>query len=165
MAEAPRTELDALEMLMQDHRELESLFREYESLQEDDEERAGELITAACAELAICATLEIEIFYPAVHEATETEEIKDLLDDGEDRHDAMHALIEKLGDAADYAKRDRQFAVISGHAQRHIDEEEAKLYPKVKKVKKLDLVAVGNEMKVRKSALMPELGLTEEEAA
>ena len=45
MTEAPRKHLDAIELLMQDHRELESLFREFEYLQANDETIGGKRVT------------------------------------------------------------------------------------------------------------------------
>lgn len=164
ITQKPRKALDAIEVLMQDHREVESLFREFESLTNDEEERAAQLVANVCAELTICAKLEIEIFYPAVHEAAEAEEIKNLLDDAEDRHDAVAVLIERLGKMADHRKRDAQFTALSEHVKRHVEEEEAKLYPKAKKLKGLDLVAVAAEMKARKIELISQTGVAEEDA-
>ena len=131
MADKLRKALDATEMLMQDHREVESLLRHFDSLKKGDDE-AGPLLQKVCAELTIYAILETEIFYPAVHEAAEAEEIKELLDDGEDRLDDLSELVAHVVHMdVDDAKRVAQVRKLSGLVARHIEEEESKLFPKV----------------------------------
>ena len=164
MADKPRKALDATEMLMQDHREVESLFRDLESLKKGDE-AAGALLQKVCAELTIYAILETEIFYPAVHEAAEAEDIKDLLDDGEDRLDEVSELVAEVVhmEVAD-AKRAAQVAKLTAQVKHHIEEEEAKLFPKVQKLKALDVTAVTADMKKRKRELIAAMGVAEEDA-
>jgi hemerythrin HHE cation binding domain-containing protein len=161
MAEAPRRELDALELLMQDHREMESLFREFEHLQEHDEERAR-LLENACAEIRIHDRLESEIFYPAIREADAGEELGYLLDEAQDAHGKVRELVGKLEqlDAND-ERRYRHFALVSAHVKHHLLEEETQMFPLVRQLKTLDLESLATEMKERKSGLMAEMGLAE----
>jgi hemerythrin superfamily protein len=164
IGDKPRKALDAVEMLMQDHREVESLFRHFDSLGKSDKE-AGTLLQRTCAELTIYAILETEIFYPAVHEATEVEEIKDLLDAGEDRLDAISELAAAVVEMeAAQTKRDPRVKALSAQVLRHIAEEEAKLFPKVQKLKALDVTKVTREMKARKRELIAAAGVLEEGA-
>ena len=164
MADKQRKALDATEMLMQDHREVESLFREFKSLKKGDEQ-AGPLLQKVCAELTIYAILETEIFYPAVHEAAEAEDIKDLLDDGEDRLDDVSELVAEIVHMdADDAKRDAHVARLTEQVTHHIEEEEAKLFPQAQKLKTLDVAAVTAEMKARKRELIADMGVAEEDA-
>ena len=46
---------DAMELLKQDHREVETLFKEFEKLQQDGEEAVEQVIATACTELKIPA--------------------------------------------------------------------------------------------------------------
>src|SRR5688572_25580407 len=85
----------AIELLRKDHREVEALFKEFEEL-EDNQEAAEQVIETACTELKIHDRIETEIFYPAVREAAEKEEIEDLLDEAEVEHDTVRELIAKL---------------------------------------------------------------------
>jgi len=62
---------NALEMLKQDHREVEMLFKEFEKLEQDGERAVEQVISTACTELKIHDKIETEIFYPAVREAAE----------------------------------------------------------------------------------------------
>jgi len=163
MAEKPRTELDAIELLLQDHREVESLFRDFEHARKTGGPDAAQLISDACDELVIHDKLETEIFYPAVREAADVEEIEDLLDDAEDDHDETLELIEAIEDLdADDATRDAKFAALAEQVTQHVQEEESSLFPHVRKLKSLDLVALATEMKARRSELMGDMGVAVE---
>lgn len=160
MAEKPRKELDALDLLMQDHREVESMFRDFEHLQKTGA-ATDAVIDIACAELRMHDTLENDLFYPAVSKAAgEGEEIEALLDDAEDAHDTVLELIDELEELESDEERNAHFVLVIENVQRHIHEEETELFPAVQKLK-LDLEALAAEMKVRKSELMTEMGLAE----
>lgn len=161
MPDKLRTPLDALELLMQDHREVESLFRDFENLH-GDADTSAQLIAEACAELIIHDKLETDIFYPAVREAADAEEIEDMLDDAEDDHDETLELIEALDDLApDDERRAAQFIALAKQVAIHVAVEESTLFPRVRQLKALDLVALAEEMKARRSELMGDMGLAE----
>lgn len=153
----------AIELLKQDHRSVEVLFKEFEQL-EDDQDAAEQVVETACTELKIHDAIETEIFYPAVREAAEQEEVEDLLDEAEVEHDTVRALIQKLEsmDPSD-EKRKAHFTVLMEYVKHHVKEEEKEMFPKVKKLKSLDLSALGAQMKERKAALMGEMGIEAEE--
>jgi hemerythrin superfamily protein len=156
---------DAIELLKQDHRNVEALFKEFEKLKEEDEEASAEVIENACLELKIHDRIETEIFYPAVREQAAEEQVEDLLDEAEVEHDTVRELIEKLeGMDAQDEKRNAHFTVLSEYVKHHVQEEEKEMFPKLKKLKELDLEALGAEMKERKAELMAELGAESEES-
>lgn len=156
---------DAIELLKQDHREVESLFNEFEKLKDEDEEAAAEIIETACTELQIHDKIETEIFYPAVREQAGDEEVEDLLDEAEVEHDTVRELIEKLeGMDSEDEKRHAHFTVLIEYVKHHVEEEEKEMFPKLKKLKGLDLEALGAEMKERKTELMAEMGVESEES-
>src|SRR5687767_907467 len=139
MANEARTELNAIDLLMQDHRELESLFSEFEYLQGRGDDTAG-VIKAACAELKIHDALENDIFYPAVGEAARDEAVDTLLDDSEDAHDDVLDLMEQLElGHADGASHNARFSAIAKAALEHIEREERELFPLLSKLDRLDL--------------------------
>ena len=161
MTEPARKPLDALELLMQDHREMESLISEFEHLQSRRGE-TGPVTAAACAELKIHDTLENDIFYPAVSDATDDKEIGALLDEAEDDHDTVLELIEKLEHTGtDHKQRDAYFSIIAEHVKHHVLAEEAELFPMVRKLKQLDLDALADAMKERKARLIADEGYAE----
>jgi len=164
MAKA-RKEPDALDLLKQDHRRVEGLFKEFEKVHEsDDNEAADEIIENACMELQIHDKLETEIFYPAVREQAETEE-SDLLDEAEVEHTTVRELIEKIEDmGAGADKRHAHFTVLAEYVKHHVKEEEKEMFPKVKKLD-LDLQALAARLQERKTELMSEMGVDTEGAS
>jgi iron-sulfur cluster repair protein YtfE (RIC family) len=161
MTEQVRKALDAFDLLMQDHREVESLFREFEYLQQSHK-NTGSVIANACAELKIHDTLEAEIFYPAVGEAADDEKFDRLLDEAEEEHDTILELIEKLEQTpVDDGQRETYFTTLVAHVKHHVQKEEAERFPLVKKLERLDLASVTVAMKKRKAEVIAETGTTE----
>lgn len=158
---------NALELLKQDHRSVEVLFKEFEELAED-QDAADQVIETACTELKVHDKIETEIFYPAVRDAADEDQVDDVLDEAEVEHDTVRALIDKLEsmDPSD-DKRKAHFTVLVEYVKHHVKEEEKEMFPKVKKLKSLDLAALGARMKARKAELMAGMGieLEEEETA
>jgi hemerythrin superfamily protein len=144
---------DAIAMLMEDHKRVQKLFREFEQVDRDDPEACREIVEMACAELKIHATLEEEIFYPGVREALD-EDDEPLLDEAEIEHDTATNLIEPLeGLQPDDPYYGPTFTVLSEYVKHHLKEEEGEMFPKVKKAK-LDLGELGARMRARKEELM-----------
>jgi hemerythrin-like domain-containing protein len=153
---------DAVSMLMEDHKNVQKLFRDFEKAHEaEDDEACEQIARLACAELEVHTTLEEELFYPAAREVLGEDE--DLIDEAEIEHQSAKELIAQL-DAME--PDDRKFAatftVLAEYVQHHIKEEEREMFPKVKKAK-LDVDSLGEEMKARKAALADEKGLVDPE--
>ena len=66
----------AIDLLEQDHREVEEWFDEYDELKEDDARKA-ELAQKICLALKVHAQIEEEIFYPQAREATKDNDLID----------------------------------------------------------------------------------------
>ena len=165
MAEQVRRELDAIDLLMQDHREMESLFSEFAYLHEKGED-TNAVIESACAELKIHDAVENDIFYPAVSDAGGEEDLEALLDDAEDAHDRVLDLIEELENLpGDAAARNAHFNVLAEEVRQHILLEEDELFPKLKKLEQLNLDALATSMKTRISELTPKIAVADISAA
>ncbi len=158
-----RKEPDAIDILKQDHRRVESLFKEFEKLHEsDDHEAADVIVEAVCGELQIHDKLETEIFYPAVHQQAE-EEQEELLDEAEVEHTTVRDLIQKIEDMGPGAeKRHAHFTVLMEYVKHHVKEEEKEMFPKIKKLD-LDFKELAARMQDRKAELMPEMGMESED--
>lgn len=147
-------EVDAIELLLQDHRELEALLSEFEFLKKNHRQ-TGRVIASTCAELKMHDTLEASIFYAAVRDAADDDQTDRLVSDAEVEHDGILELIEQIETkCTDDRQRDAHFARLVARVRAHVLSDETERFPMVKKVRRLDLETVTATMKKRKSALI-----------
>ena len=157
MSETPRKQLDAIELLMQDHRELESMFREFEYLHARDED-AGHVVDAACAEIRTHDTLKSELFCPAVSQAVDEPGMDDLLAQVEAGHQAIRELVARVEQAdQDDAKRNAQFSLLSERVEHQFELAETQVFPRARLAKGLDLASVTDRMKARRNEMAHQL--------
>ena len=143
----------ALELLEQDHREVEEWFDEYNELKEDDN-RKGALAEKICLALKVHAQIEEEIFYPQARQATKD---NDLIDEAAVEHATVKHLIGEIeGMEVGEELYDAKIRVLGEMVKHHIKEEEEELFPELVAAK-LDLDAVGKELAQRKKELMAEM--------
>jgi len=143
---------DAIKLLMTDHREVEGLFKKFESAKDDNSAKA-DIVAQICEALSVHAEIEEEIFYPAAREAL-SEKGEDLVDEAEVEHESIKSLVEWLEDAEPGDERyDAKVKVLTEYVKHHVKEEENELFPKVKKTD-LDLDNLGGELFERKAELM-----------
>ncbi len=152
------TNVDAIELLLADHRNVEKLFKEYEKLVEDEGSynEKESLAATICAELTVHAQVEEEIFYPAARDILDEEE---LVDEAVVEHASAKDLIAQLADMSpDDDLYDAKIKVLSELIEHHVEEEEDEMFPKLKKAR-LDTKALGPQMAERKQELVEELGV------
>jgi hypothetical protein len=145
-------------MLSEDHKKVQELFKKFEKAKDKEDGEACEAIAKeACGELEVHASLEEELFYPAAREALGEED--DLVEEAEVEHQSAKDLIGQLRsmDPED-PKYAATFVVLAEYVKHHIKEEEGEMFPKLKKAK-MEVEALGENMKHRKLQLMEELGL------
>jgi hemerythrin superfamily protein len=145
-----KTSADAIDMLKQDHDRVEKSFKEFEKIDRQDSEACQRLIRAVCAELAVHTTLEEEIFYPAVREAVEDE---DLMNEAAVEHETARMLIDQLQNMGpDDPNYFATFTVLGEYVHHHIKEEQSEMFPAARKAG-LDLQAIGERMRARRDEL------------
>ena len=152
------TSAGAIELLMQDHKAVKEIFKQYEKLTQngDSDDEKSELVMRACNELTIHAQVEEEIFYPAVRAGIDDE---DVMDEAEVEHAGAKDLIAQLESMEpNDALYDARFKVLGEYINHHVQEEENEMFPQAIKAK-LDLVALGESMLQRKQELRAEMGL------
>jgi hypothetical protein len=127
------------------------MFKDFEKLKEEgSEEEKSALVATICEELTIHTQLEEEIFYPAVREAIEDE---DLMDEAIVEHAEAKELISQLEEMeAGDEMYDAKVTVLGENIDHHVEEEEGEMFPKVKK-SEIDLVALAEQMTQRKMEL------------
>lgn len=143
---------NALDLLVEDHRNVRKLFKEYDKVHEKaTAEDKLELVEQICTEFLVHADIEEQIFYPAVRDAIKDEE---LIDEAEVEHQTARDLIEQIqAMKPDDDLYDAKVRVLGEYVEHHVEEEEKEMFPKVKKAK-LDLEAMGQEMKQAKDTAL-----------
>jgi len=146
------TENDAIELLKSDHKEVDELFADYEARKEEGKGTGKAMIAQQiCEALTVHATIEEEIFYPAVRRRVKN--AASLVDEAAVEHQTLKDIIARLQVApVDDPLRDAGVKVLSEYVKHHVKEEESELFPKVR-ASDLDLEALGDELRLRKAAL------------
>ena len=148
----PEQQQNAIAMLIEDHEHVKSMFEHYETLGERALATKKKLATTICNELTKHATVEEEIFYPAMVAAGNKDD-KDLLDEAVVEHASAKDLIAQIMEMeASEELFDAKVKVLSELIEHHVKEEEGEMFPKARKLK-LDLDALGNQMAERKAEL------------
>ncbi|HEV7801310.1 MAG TPA: hemerythrin domain-containing protein [Burkholderiales bacterium] len=158
---------DAIDFLMDDHKRVQKIFKDFESVDRDEPEAVQELVETACIELQIHSMLEEEIFYPAVRGRVDEGDRKnqDLLNMAEVEHESVDELIARLQELEpDDAMYAAHFMVLAEYVKHHIAEEEEQLFPEVKKMA-LDLPQLGEDMLTRREELFAEMEADDDEGA
>jgi len=146
--------LDAIKLLMNDHDEVEAMFKQFMKMKKDGIQKS-DLIEQICNALTVHAEIEEEIFYPACRDEL-GEDSDMMLDEAEIEHSTIKRLVEELEDAdPDDEMTAAKVKVLSEYVTHHVKEEEEKIFPKIKKTD-LDLDALGVELMERKQELMGE---------
>jgi len=155
---------NAIDLLTQDHKRVQKLFKDFEKVDRTDEDAVRELVETACLELQIHSMLEEEIFYPAVRARAAGQEQEDLLNRAEVEHETVDELIAKLHALEpDDAMYSAYFAVLAEYVKHHIKQEEQALFPAVQDMSALDLDQIGEDMRLRREELFAEMESGEEE--
>jgi hemerythrin superfamily protein len=154
---------DAFALLTADHKRVKSLFKEFESLKEEgDDDQKATLVETICNELTVHAQIEEEIFYPALREAIDDE---DLMDEADVEHASAKQLIaqlEQLEVGGDHY--DATVVVLGEYIDHHVKEEEGEMFSKARKAD-IDSAALGEELAVRKAELKEEFGILDDDSA
>lgn len=148
---------NAVDMLLMDHAVVDGLFKQFEKLHEAEKD-TDKVIDSVRTALLVHDALEMEIFYPAVRERAGEEE-EEILDEAEVEHATVQQLLAKLRPGKlEEKKREAHFTVLMEYVKHHVKEEENELFPKLKKLKRLNLDALGERMLARRTALLKKFG-------
>ena len=151
------SDINALKLLEKDHDQVDALFKQYDS--EKDDMKAAQkqkLAMQICEMLTVHATIEEEIFYPAIRNLDE--ETKDLVSEAAVEHQSLKDIIGRL-EAAPTSDPlyDAGVKVLSEYVKHHVKEEENEIFPKVRS-SEIDLDALGQRLMERKQELEGQSG-------
>ncbi len=143
---------NAVDLLDADHLDVHGRFLAYRHLvaQGAPALQRRTLAEQICLELTIHAKLEEELFYPAVREALQDD---DLLDESEDQHGSMRDLVGQiLAAPPDDELYDAKVAVLAEYVERHVRQEREKVFNRVL-ASGLDLQSIARAITVRREEL------------
>jgi hemerythrin superfamily protein len=161
--------MNAIELLKADHARVQALFRQYEAA-ENQAQPQRELAEQIFTELEVHASLEEELFYPAVRAQLGTVTVEeeptdkadgdadtdtDLIAGALEEHQEVKTLIAALraldpGDAQFQAR----FAELREGVEEHVGMEEDELMPAVAATLGRELERLGRQLEERKGQLM-----------
>ncbi|HEY0413788.1 MAG TPA: hemerythrin domain-containing protein [Allosphingosinicella sp.] len=141
---------DAIQLLTQDHREVEALFEKFEKASGDGTKE--KLARQICTELKIHTMIEEEIFYPALRGKIDDDDLDEALVE----HDGAKVLINDIeaGEPSDDFY-EAKVKVLQEEIEHHVKEEEKQqgnIFSQARKTD-VDLDALGEQMAARKAEL------------
>lgn len=160
---APDEAIDAIQLLTDDHSAVKKLFKAYQKLvdAEASVEEKQAVAQEICLSLKVHALLEEEIFYPAVRNALDAEE---LLDEAEVEHASAKDLIDQIESMSPHDDLyDAKVTVLGEYINHHVKEEESEMFPQVRE-SDLDVKSLGDQMESRQAQLVIELTQAEQPA-
>lgn len=147
----PGKESNAIELLKHDHREVESMFKQFDA--EDEPRSKSDIAQHICLSLIVHSEIEEELFYPAAQRALEEDE-RDLVAEAKVEHMSIKRLIGDIsGSSPGDAMFEARMTVLKEYVQHHVHEEEHELMPQVKK-SDIDLDNLGARLLERKQQLI-----------
>jgi hemerythrin superfamily protein len=144
--------MDAIALLKADHRKVEDLFDSFEKARTGSQKE--KVARQICLELCVHATIEEEIFYPAVKEYIDEE----IHDEAYVEHDGAKMLIaEILAGSPDDDFYDAKVKVLSEEIKHHVKEEEQRdgMFAQAKAAD-VDMMELGEQLAARKEELTAE---------
>ena len=120
---------DAIDVLISDHREVESLFARYE--QETDVNEKTKIVHKVIHELAVHGEIEELLFYPRVR--TAVADGNSLADEAVDEHVQIKKTLNSLDKmTAGDAGFDGLMTELMAEVRHHVEEEENEMFPRIR---------------------------------
>jgi hemerythrin superfamily protein len=150
--------MDAITLLLRDHKEVEALFKQFEKLTDRAQKSKEKLVQKMIRELAIHSAIEEMLFYPAVRTAAlkagtrAGEAAADMvLESLEEHHIVKWTLAELEKMSASDERFEPKVRVLMESVRHHVEEEQDDLFPKVRKLLNARLLAeLGDRMEKAK---------------
>jgi hemerythrin superfamily protein len=139
--------MDAIQLLKQQHVEVEKLFKEIEACEDDEREELRRLFVELADNLAAHAEIEEQFFYPAV----KLKQTEDIVQHSLEEHFQMKQLLAQM---LDLEPGDSEFlqlcTELKGAVMDHVEEEQDEMFPAVRKLFTRDeLTSLGDEMQAK----------------
>ena len=148
---------EVLGLLRGDHDRVLEEFREFDRLESLAADQACQrVVQRTFAELKVLASVEQQLFYPAVHQAIAG---TDLIDQSQIEHARILRLIDQLEEAEPMQPRYRHsFRTLGEYVRRHVYDEEHELYPVLSSAQ-VDWPSLYEQMTSRRAELAEDFGV------
>lgn len=117
--------MDAIELLVADHREVEVLFKQFKA--ESDETLKAGIAHMVCMCLTAHTVIEEELFYPAAEQHLSD---KSMLDDAKEEHAEAKQLITQI-ETSSGAQLEQLMTKLEAAINHHVSDEEDKMFPEL----------------------------------
>jgi hemerythrin superfamily protein len=145
--------LDAIELLKQDHRTVEALFKQYEAIGDRAVKSRKRVVEKIIRELAVHSAVEEMLFYPAVRAAAKLNDTRVnkaadelVLESLEEHHIVKWTLAALAKMEPDDERYDAKVKVLMESVRNHVREEESELFPKAMRMLRRQLDELGEQM-------------------
>jgi hemerythrin superfamily protein len=122
---------DAIDVLKEDHRRVEGLFKEFERTGEREQRRKKKLVRDIVEELSMHVQIEEQLFYPEVQQTAKENELalKSM-----EEHDLVKVLLQQVATMSPEEDRfHSKLVVLFELVRRHVKDEERTIFPKIRR--------------------------------
>jgi hemerythrin superfamily protein len=149
---------DAVALLKTDHAAVKVLFEKEGQLKKQDGEKKAGLFAQIKAALEVHATIEEEIFYPAVKKAR-SEHLKDEVREGYEEHKQIKSLLAQISSITPADETyDMKIKVLKEDVEHHVKDEEGEMFPDARRfLGESRLAELGAHLEARKHQLENDL--------
>ena len=143
--------MKATDLLKKQHKEVKALFKKVENTENARERRR--LMEEIATALDGHATIEEEMFYPAVR-GLETQKAEEMVMEAFEEHHVVKLVLAELPQVDPEDERfEAKMTVLSELVEHHADEEEEEMFKAAQKLGKDELESLGERMEERFEAL------------
>jgi hemerythrin superfamily protein len=145
--------MNAITLLISDHEEVADLFMEFDKASEaKNEAQEAELAVKICKALAVHATIEEELFYPAAREVFNDEDEKQI-DEAIHEHALIKKLVTDIKTLETGLRLNLELKVLQKMVEHHAEEEETEMFPLLN-ILGMEIDELGSKMEARKQELL-----------
>jgi|SRR6185295_7888290 len=143
----------ATAQLKNDHKNFKALFGKYMNLGDDEGDQKEDIFLMLKAELSDHATVEEELFYPAVRDVHH-DDAEGMVQEAQEEHKIVKTLLEEMGSLdVGSVEFEAKMKVLKESVEHHADEEESDLFPLFKKLPPIRQDEISEQMRDRKIEL------------
>lgn len=142
--------VNAVQLLKDDHREVEDLFKKFEKLGPRAFKRREDLVAKMIEALSVHAAIEEQVLYPQVRQMV-PDAVSDVLEALEEHHIVKWTLSELDGMPPQDERYVAKVTVLMESVRHHVKEEEGELFPEMRKaLSRTQLEDMGSELAAAK---------------